>query len=216
MNAHTQQTDNPAQTVLADALLVQASLEGDAALLPGFLQRLRAALPGTPARLRAALSLTQKELYAYLHFDRPMPFEKTAATTLESGLAREFPGLKNIRVSRLEQLFASGGASDGSEPVFHYTVEMDPEAGWMPELSQWYDTEHMSGLAAVPGCVRVERYWNHDHGPRSLACYDLLSQETLGSPPWLAIRGTPWSDRMRPHFTNTIRTMFRCLAPAES
>ena len=215
MNAGTQQTDIDAQTVSADALLVQASLDGDAALLTGFLQRLQAALPGTPTRLRAALSLTQKELYAYLHFDRRMLFEKAAAATLESGLARQCPGLKNIRVSRLEQLFARGGASQGSEPVFHYVVEMDPEAGWMPELSDWYDTEHMLGLAAVPGCIRVERYWNHDHGPGSLACYDLLSQETLGSPPWLAVRGTPWSDRMRPHFTNTIRTMFRCLAEAK-
>jgi hypothetical protein len=216
MNARTQLTDIDAQTVAADALLVQARLEGDAALLPGFLQRLQAALPGTPIRLRAALSLTQNEVYAYLHFDRRMSFEKAAAKTLEAGLAQEFAGLRDIRVSRLEQLFASDGASAGSAPVLHYTVEMDPEAGWMPELSQWYDTEHMSGLAAVPGCVRVERYWNHDHGPKSLACYDLLSQETLVSPPWLAIRGTPWSDRMRPHFTNTIRTMFRCMAQAKA
>lgn len=214
MNARTQPTDIDARTVSADALLVQASLEGDAALLPDFLQRLQAALPGKPAQLRAALSLTQKELYAYLHFDRRRPLEKIATTTLETGLAREFPGLKNIRVSRLEQLFASGGASADSEPIFHYTVEMDPEAGWMPELSQWYDTEHMPGLAKVPGCVRASRFLNHDHGPLSLACYDLMTQETLGSPPWLAVRATPWSDRMRPHFTNTVRTMFRCLAPA--
>jgi hypothetical protein len=60
--------------------------------------------------------------------------------------------------------------------------------------------------------VRASRYLNHDHGPLSLACYDLVTQETLGSPPWLAVRETEWSSRMRPRFTNTIRTMFDLLA----
>ena len=106
------------------------------------------------------------------------------------------------------------GASATTPAVFHYVVEMDPETGWMPELSSWYDTEHMPGLALVPGCVRASRYVNHDHGPLSLACYDLVTQETLGSPPWLAIRETEWSSRMRPRFTNTIRTMFDLMTEA--
>ena len=93
---------------------------------------------------------------------------------------------------------------------------MDPEAGWMPELSSWYDTEHMPGLATVPGCVGASRFLNHDQGPQSLACYDLVTQETLGSTAWLAVRETEWSSRMRPHFTNTIRTMFDLLADAKS
>ena len=67
-------------------------------------------------------------------------------------------------------------------------------------------------LAAVPGCILAQRYYNHDQGPYSLACYDLVAEQVLGSPPWLAVRGTPWSDIVRPHFTNTRRTMFRALA----
>ena len=112
-------------------------------------------------------------------------------------------------MARLEQVFTIDGASRDTTPVFHYVVEMDPESGWMPELSQWYDTEHMPGLAKVPGCIRASRFLNHDHGPLSLACYDLVTEDTLGSAPWLAVRGSPWSDRMRPRFTNTKRTMFR-------
>jgi len=38
-----------------------------------------------------------------------------------------------------------------------------------------------------------------------------VSTETLGSPPWLAARHTAWSDRVRPHFHNVKRTMFRRL-----
>jgi hypothetical protein len=60
--------------------------------------------------------------------------------------------------------------------------------------------------------VHAARLLNHDHGPLSLACYDLVIPETLGSPPWLAVRGTAWSSRVRPHFTNTRRTMFTILA----
>ena len=44
-----------------------------------------------------------------------------------------------------------------------------------------------------------------------LACYDLIAPDVLGSPPWLAVRHTAWSDIVRPHFTNVRRTMFRTL-----
>lgn len=84
-------------------------------------------------------------------------------------------------------------------------VETDPEARWLAELERWYDQEHM------PGCILAQRYYSHDQGPLSLACYDLVSEQVLGSPPWLAVRGTAWSDIVRPHFTNTKRTMFRAL-----
>ena len=122
------------------------------------------------------------------------------------------PDATELRLDRLEQVFDSAGHSHGDTPVFHYVVEMDPEEGWMPEIGRWYDTEHMPGLAAVPGCIHTKRMLNHDHGPLSLACYDLVTKETLGSPPWLAVRGTPWSDITRPHFTNTRRTMMEVIA----
>ncbi len=122
------------------------------------------------------------------------------------------PTASETRLDRLEQVFDSPGHSSSNTPVFHYVVEMDPDDGWMPEIARWYDTEHMPGLAAVPGCIHTKRMLNHDHGPLSLACYDLVTQETLGSPPWLAVRGTAWSDITRPHFTNTRRTMMKVMA----
>lgn len=195
-------------TVATDALLVQANTP-DTSTLPLLMQRLEKAVPGTHFKIHAAFSQVQKQCYAYLHFEKRQPCTVDEANFLQSSLQKEFPQFENLRVSRLEQVFAIAGASKGSPPVFHYAVEMDPESGWMPELSQWYDTEHMPGLAKVPGCVRASRFLNHDHGPFSIACYDLVTEETLGSKPWLAIRGTPWSDRMRPKFTNTLRTMFR-------
>lgn len=101
------------------------------------------------------------------------------------------------------------GASAGQEAPWHYIVETDvlPEAE--ADLNAWYDQEHLPGLASVPGTVRAQRWECRDASPRYLACYDLHTQETFGSPPWLAVRATDWSSRVRPSFRNTRRTMFR-------
>lgn len=195
-----------------DALLVQASASaGQAGDFAALLEQLRisAGLAAKPAR--AALNKDAGIFYGYVFLDARSWLENAIATTLETDLQRRWPALKELRISRLERVFDTPGASAGAALVFHYVVEMDPEAGWMSELSAWYDTEHMPGLAAVAGCIRASRFLNHDHGPLSLACYDLVSEETLGSPPWLAVRGTEWSSRMRPRFTNTRRTMFEVL-----
>ena len=202
-----------------DALLMKATLPSGAAkqmstFLPAMLHRLRSALPGSAVQVHVAFSAAHRVLYAYLHLAEPALLEPTAAASLEAALKREWPHLHNLQVSRLEKVLDKTGASAGTAPVFHYVVEMDPETGWMPQLAEWYDAEHMPGLATVPGCVRASRFLNHDHGPLSLACYDLVTEDTLGSAAWLAVRETEWSSRMRPHFTNTVRTMFDLAADA--
>ena len=198
-----------------DALLVQATLPvGGAALLPDLIRGLHTALQDSTVQVHAAFNAEQSMFYGYLHLAERRQLEPSFATALEAMLKNKWPALHRLRVSRLEKMLDKQGASATTPAVFHYVVEMDPEAGWMPELSDWYDTEHMPGLALVPGCVRASRYLNHDHGPLSLACYDLVTQDTLGSPPWLAVRETEWSSRMRPRFTNTIRTMFDLIADA--
>lgn len=210
-----------ATTQATDALLVQATLPAGAAaqmpallqtLLPALLLRLRSALPGMPVQVHAAFSPAQSVLYAYLHLAARAQLEPSVAADLEATLTSEWPQLQNLRVSRLQKVLDKAGASAGTKPVFHYVVEMDPAPGWMDQLAEWYDSEHMPGLAQVPGCIRASRFLNHDHGPLSLACYDLVTEDTLGSAPWLAVRETEWSSRMRPHFTNTLRTMFDLLA----
>ena len=193
-----------------DALLVQATLPATSgAMLPDLICHVRTALQGSPVQVRAAFNDAKNMFYAYLYLANRQTLEPSVAAQLEADLKSEWPQLHNLRVSRLEKMLDKQGASATTLPAFHYVVEMDPEAGWMHQLSEWYDTEHLPGLASVPGCVHASRYLNHDHGPLSLACYDLVTQETLGSPAWLAVRETEWSSRVRPRFTNTIRTMFR-------
>ena len=165
---------------------------------------------------RVAYAAERGLVYAYLFPIDPIHAathgELPHAHEVEHRFAAACSWGQQIEVSALEHVFARDGASVSAQPAFHYVVEMDPEQGWADELAQWYDTEHMPGLAGVEGCVRAARHLNHGHGPRSFACYDLVSQETLGSPAWLEVRGTSWSDRVRPHFTNTRRTMLRIAA----
>ena len=160
------------------------------------------------AAVTVNLSLDGGELYAYLWLREtarvdPRLLGQTVA--LATGAAAVEAG----RYVRLQDI---RGASHGATPVFHYVVETDvvPEAE--NDLNDWYDQEHTPGLAAVPGAIRAQRLRNLDGAPRYHSCYELVTTETLGSAPWLAVRHTAWSDRVRPNFRNTKRTMFSRVA----
>lgn len=196
-----------------DFLLVQFTLdEAPAPALSQACARFCAESPLPLAVHRLAYVAEAKEAYLYLRLLSRTLLDDSAMPSLAALLGQVCAPTHDIRLSRLEKVFDATGHTGAETPVFHYVVEMDPDAGWMPEIARWYDTEHMPGLAAVPGCIHAMRFLNHDHGPLSLACYDLVSTQTLGSPPWLAVRGTAWSDITRPHFTNTKRTMFAVVA----
>lgn len=100
------------------------------------------------------------------------------------------------------------GASADQAASHHYVVETDVLAEFEDDFNAWYAQEHLPGLAHVPGAVRASRYIDREGSPRYYACYDLTSADVLGSPAWLAVRGTAWSARVRPAFRNTRRTMF--------
>jgi len=158
---------------------------------------------------------TGGEIYAYL-FSREFGAVNTAALGRVAERAGSLPALKDLRVSaaRLQPVFDVPGASRGEAAPFHYVVETDVAAEHEADLNAWYDGEHMPGLAACPGCVRARRFRNPGGSPRYHSCYDLVGTETLASEPWLAVRHTAWSDRVRPHFRNAQRTMFRRLFDA--
>jgi hypothetical protein len=113
-----------------------------------------------------------------------------------------------VEMTRIQGVRRLKGASFGKAPTHHYVVRTDAAPGWDEELQRWYDEEHLSGLAGVPGNVLSQRGLCLDHPPKYYACYDLLGPDVPDTAPWLAVRGTAWSDRVRPKFTNTRRTMF--------
>ena len=147
--------------------------------------------------LRLYGALQGNEVYAY------------AEVGMQDRLDRVLPAA--VVVSTLRCTLAITGAAAGTEAPFHYVVETDVLPEQDADFNAWYDSEHLPGLAAVPGTVSAARYVRGGGSPRYHACYDLASLETFGSPAWLAVRGTEWSSRVRPHFRNTKRTMFRRL-----
>ena len=150
-------------------------------------------------QISAFSALEVEETYVYVQGAGALP-------EVQARLGELLPGA-HARVLHLT--LDLPGASAGQEAPWHYIVETDvlPEAE--TDLNAWYDQEHLPGLASVPGTVRAQRWECRDESPRYLACYDLHTQETFGSPPWLAVRATDWSSRVRPSFRNTRRTMFR-------
>lgn len=112
-------------------------------------------------------------------------------------------------------LQAITGAAAGEAAPWLYVVETDVLPAMEAEFHAWYEHEHLPGLAAVPGVVGAQRWRRADGGgPAYHACYELAQREALGSPPWLAVRATPWSTRVRAAFRATRRVLYRRLPRA--
>jgi hypothetical protein len=165
---------------------------------------------GESAAMHSALEGDESYIYLFSREPGAITPSVLARVAERAGAEAAFNGIA-IRAARLRPVFDAAGASSGEPPRFHYVVETDVVPEHEADLNAWYDLEHMPGLAACPGSVRARRFRNPDGSPRYHACYDLARTETFGSPPWLAVRHTAWSDRVRPHFRNTKRTMFKRL-----
>ncbi|HET8692878.1 MAG TPA: hypothetical protein VFM30_12165, partial [Steroidobacteraceae bacterium] len=113
------------------------------------------------------------------------------------------------RAVPLEPLAEWQGACAADEAPYHYVVATDIGAENEDDFNRWYDTEHMPGLAGVPGTVHCARLRSRDGAPRYHACYDIASPKVLEGAAWLAMRHTPWSARVRRQFRNPRRLMFR-------
>ncbi len=121
-------------------------------------------------------------------------------------------GASFLSLTRMLELSTIPGAANGAPAPWHYVVATDVQPLQEADFNRWYETEHMPGLAAVPGTANAARYRVvQGEGPLYHACYDLAERAAFNSPPWLAVRNTAWSSRVRPAFFNTRRTMYRRL-----
>ncbi len=74
------------------------------------------------------------------------------------------------------------------------------------EFNEWYDTEHVPALAAVPGTLCARRYRaRNPGGQRYVALYHLTSPEVQQTAAWKKAAGTPWTERLRPFFRDHLR-----------
>jgi hypothetical protein len=165
----------------------------------------------------SANHLVDVQLFEALEPDKCYLYGASIAdrASLEEGAVKRLLADHALRASvgRLDAIVDLPGASAGFPAPFHYVVETDVLPEHEADFNRWYDREHLPGLAAVPGTVRARRFRNPDGSPRYHACYDVVSPSTVGSPAWILVRATAWSQRVRPAFRNTRRTMFRRMTP---
>jgi hypothetical protein len=118
---------------------------------------------------------------------------------------RVTPRIKMLMRFEGEQIAAGGGAVPKDAPALLLNA-MSVDPAHEREFNDWYDTEHVPALAAVPGTLCARRYRSTGSSPqRSLALYWLTSAEIPNSATWKAAANTPWTERMRPHFRNHLR-----------
>lgn len=79
-----------------------------------------------------------------------------------------------------------------------FLVYTDVDAQHEDEFNDWYNTEHLPELLAVPGILAAARYEAVKGGPKYLAAYELESTDVLQTPAFKNRPRTPWGERVSP------------------
>jgi hypothetical protein len=95
-------------------------------------------------------------------------------------------------------------AAPGAGALLAASMNIDPAAE--AEFNEWYNTEHLPELGAVPGVLSARRYRAADTNSerRYLALYHLHDAAVSRSDAWAKAANSPWSERMRPHFRDLL------------
>lgn len=111
----------------------------------------------------------------------------------------------------LEQINPGNRASPyGAAALF--VVAMDIAELAEDEFNDWYNTEHIPLLTAVPGVICARRFRTLRGAPRYAAIYHLAGSHAYASAPWCLADQTPWIKRMRRFQSNRQYLMFHPVA----
>jgi hypothetical protein len=77
------------------------------------------------------------------------------------------------------------------------------------EFNEWYDTEHLPRLRALPGVISARRFKSPGAGHRYVATYHLTSADVGISPAWQAINDTPWARKILPQVRDRLRLVLK-------
>ena len=75
---------------------------------------------------------------------------------------------------------------------------VDIDAQHDKEFNEWYNTEHLPELLAVPGILAAARYEAVKGGPKYLAFYELENVAVMHTPAFTNRPRTPWGERVSP------------------
>ena len=73
------------------------------------------------------------------------------------------------------------------------------------EFNEWYNSEHLPALGAVPGVLCARRYRGTGATQLYAAVYHFADPGVPNSAAWKTAANTPWTERMRPHFRDHLR-----------
>jgi hypothetical protein len=82
------------------------------------------------------------------------------------------------------------------------------------DFNEWYNTEHIPALAAVPGTLCARRYRGSGATQRYVALYHFASPDVPKSAEWRKAADTSWTQRLRPSFRDMLRIDCRRYARA--
>jgi hypothetical protein len=114
------------------------------------------------------------------------------------------------RICRFEAVQTVPGrvaAPAGAQGLLMYAMNVAPEAE--AEYNAWYNEEHLPALAAIPGCLCARRFRMDGGTHRYVTFYHLNAPELQASDAWKKAAGTPWTEKMRPHFRDPLRIVLR-------
>ena len=77
------------------------------------------------------------------------------------------------------------------------------------EFNEWYNTEHIPQLAAVPGVIMARRFRATAANLKYVALYHLESPDVQASTAWKNAANSPWTEKLRPHFRDHLRLVCR-------
>jgi len=112
-----------------------------------------------------------------------------------------------LRFEGEQTLPGNQGAPAGAGGLLVNAMNVDP--AHEAEFNEWYDHEHIPALAAVPGTLCARRFRDSGGSHRYLALYHLASPDVPTTDAWKKAAGTPWTEKLRPHFRDHLRIVTR-------
>ena len=98
-------------------------------------------------------------------------------------------------------------APEGAEGFLLNAMNCTPEVE--AEFNEWYNTEHIPQLAAVPGVIMARRFRATSANRKYVALYHLESPDVQASAAWKNAANTPWTEKLRLHFRDHLRLVCR-------
>ena len=107
-----------------------------------------------------------------------------------------------IRLEGEQILPGDALAPTGAAALLLIAMNVAPEQEH--EFNEWYNTEHLPQLGAVPGVLGARRYRGSGATQRYAALYHFANSDVPNSAAWKSAANTPWTERMRPHFRDML------------